>query len=122
MTALGFLPEFQDRIFELFFTTKQDVGTGLGLWVTRGIVDRHGGRIETHPRSAGEPARGTVFSITLPLAGELENAKSSGWSVYLGESLTGIGAYGKCATWKGQCDEERRGGKSCRARQCSVRW
>jgi signal transduction histidine kinase len=53
------------RIFEPFFTTKKDTGTGLGLWVSRGIVQKHGGSIRLRSQSLG-PHRGTVFSIFLP--------------------------------------------------------
>ncbi|MFY9560544.1 MAG: ATP-binding protein [Terriglobales bacterium] len=53
------------RIFEPFYTTKKDMGTGLGLWVSRGIVQRHGGSIRVRSRVDG-PRRGTVFSIFLP--------------------------------------------------------
>lgn len=53
------------HIFEPFFTTKSSVGTGLGLWVTKGIVAKHGGRIRL--RSSTAPGRsGTVFSIFFP--------------------------------------------------------
>jgi signal transduction histidine kinase len=48
-------------IFEPFFTTKGDKGTGIGLWVTKGIVDRVGGRIEVVSSTTG-----TCFSIFLP--------------------------------------------------------
>ena len=52
------------RIFEPFFTTKGENGTGLGLWVASGIVDRAGGSILT--RSRVDPGRhGTCFSIFL---------------------------------------------------------
>jgi two-component system CheB/CheR fusion protein len=53
------------RIFEPFFSTKGENGTGLGLWVASGIVDRSGGSILT--RSSMQPGRrGTCFSIFLP--------------------------------------------------------
>ncbi|MBI3644433.1 MAG: PAS domain S-box protein [Acidobacteriales bacterium] len=55
------------RIFEPFYTTKEDAGTGLGLWVSRGIVEKHGGSIRVRSRSEGRH-RGTVFSIFLPSA------------------------------------------------------
>ena len=53
------------RIFEPFYTTKKEAGTGLGLWVTRGIVKNHGGSIRVRSRIEGQ-SRGTVFSIFLP--------------------------------------------------------
>jgi PAS domain S-box-containing protein len=54
-------------IFEPFFTTKGERGTGLGLWVTRGIVEEHGGRLQL--RSSTAPRHhGTTFRITLPVA------------------------------------------------------
>ncbi|AEU37203.1 CHASE3 domain-containing protein [Granulicella mallensis] len=61
----GILPEHIDRIFEPFYTTKKDVGTGLGLWVTKEIVDRHGGMIHIHPQSK-DGARGAAFKVSLP--------------------------------------------------------
>ncbi|HEV2387428.1 MAG TPA: ATP-binding protein [Candidatus Acidoferrales bacterium] len=64
----GIAPEHLDRIFRPFFTTKTQ-GTGLGLSLTRRIIDQHGGRIDVRSK-AGE---GTEFIIQLPLAGaELE--------------------------------------------------
>lgn len=53
------------QIFEPFYTTKRETGTGLGLWVSRGIVEKHGGSIRVRSRTDGE-ATGTVFSIFLP--------------------------------------------------------
>jgi len=51
------------RMFEPFFTTKGDTGTGLGLWLTKDIIDRHQGLIQV--RNHNHP-RGAVFSIWLP--------------------------------------------------------
>jgi PAS domain S-box-containing protein len=57
------------RVFEPFYTTKGD-GTGLGLWLSEGIVRKHGGQIRV--RSCTGPRRsGTVFSVFLPSAGEV---------------------------------------------------
>ena len=53
------------RIFSPFFTTKLSVGTGLGLWVTRGFVEKQGGSIAFHTRT-GENS-GTVFRVVLPV-------------------------------------------------------
>lgn len=55
----------RNRIFEPFFTTKAEQGTGLGLWITRGIVNKHGGTIRVRSRvEAG--CSGTCFSVFLP--------------------------------------------------------
>jgi len=62
-TGTGILPEHIDRIFEPFFTTKPDVsGTGLGLSVSLGIVQSHGGTIEVK----SEVGRGSTFTVKLP--------------------------------------------------------
>jgi len=54
----------RQRLFSPFFTTKQSIGTGLGLWVTRGIVEKQGGTIRFRT-STGKPS-GTVFRVFLP--------------------------------------------------------
>jgi PAS domain S-box-containing protein len=54
------------HIFEPFYTTKLETGTGLGLWVSRGIVEKHGGTIRVRSRTSGI-STGTVFLIFLPL-------------------------------------------------------
>lgn len=57
--------DVQRRLGEPFFTTKGQRGTGLGLWVTRAIIQRYGGEIQL--RSSVDAKRhGTVFSIFLP--------------------------------------------------------
>jgi signal transduction histidine kinase len=62
----GITPELRQRIFEPFFSTKGEKGTGLGLWVSLGIVEKHGGRIRV--RSSVRPEHcGTVFSVFLPM-------------------------------------------------------
>lgn len=61
--GIGMSPELQARIFDPFFTTKGEHGTGLGLAVSLGIVEGHGGQIEVDSR-VGE---GTRFIIRLPV-------------------------------------------------------
>ena len=53
------------QIFEPFFTTKGTVGTGLGLWVCKQLVDKSGGSIRVRSNTDGE-RRGTTFSVVLP--------------------------------------------------------
>ncbi|HET9698011.1 MAG TPA: ATP-binding protein [Terriglobales bacterium] len=54
------------RIFEPFFTTKGEKGTGLGLWVCQGIIQKHGGFIRMRSSTSSRHS-GTVFSIFLPV-------------------------------------------------------
>jgi two-component system NtrC family sensor kinase len=59
----GIAPDILLQIFEPFLTTKESGrGVGLGLAISRGIVERHNGRIEV----ASELGRGTTFTVTLP--------------------------------------------------------
>jgi signal transduction histidine kinase len=61
----GISEEHRKKLFEPFYTTKQDVGTGLGLWVSQEIVKKHGGSITF--RSSVRPGHsGTVFSVFIP--------------------------------------------------------
>ena len=69
--GVGLSPEELEHIFEPFYTTKSR-GTGLGLSVSYGIVQRHGGHIDVKSVSG----KGTLFSVRLPLA--LTGGKSNG--------------------------------------------
>jgi two-component system NtrC family sensor kinase len=63
-TGCGIPPEHLDKLFDPFFTTKEiGQGTGLGLSVSYGIVERHGGTI----RVQSEVGRGSTFTIWLPI-------------------------------------------------------
>jgi PAS domain S-box-containing protein len=64
-TGEGIKPEMQEHLFEAFQTTKELTGTGLGLWVSKGIVEKHGGRIRTRTRNGD--GHGTVFTVWLPV-------------------------------------------------------
>jgi len=61
-TGVGLSEKEQENIFEPFFTTKA-TGTGLGLSVSYGIIERHGGRIEVQ----SELGKGATFTVYLPL-------------------------------------------------------
>ncbi len=54
------------KIWEPFFTTKQQVGTGLGLWVTKDMVIKNGGRISVRSRQ-DHTATGAVFTVSFPV-------------------------------------------------------
>ena len=60
-TGVGLPPEQADQIFRAFFTTK-DNGTGMGLPISRSIIESHGGRLW----ATGNSARGATFQFTLP--------------------------------------------------------
>jgi signal transduction histidine kinase len=57
-------------LFEPFFTTKKESGTGLGLWVSRGLIEKHGGAISVES-STDKESHGTTFIVTLPVASRL---------------------------------------------------
>lgn len=58
----GIPKQILEKIFRPFYTTKGVVGTGLGLWISQEIVDRHHGRMRVRSREG----KGTVFTIALP--------------------------------------------------------
>jgi PAS domain S-box-containing protein len=70
----GIAPEHASRIFEAFYTTKQGVGTGIGLWVTRELVEKNGGTISF---ASGDLEDGmkTRFELRFPAA---SHAKAEG--------------------------------------------
>jgi signal transduction histidine kinase/HAMP domain-containing protein len=86
----GIAPEHRERIFDLFYTTKER-GTGLGLPLTQQIVVAHGGTI----RCMAEPAGGTTFELRLPwVEGENEPSGPSSTMEAADESAGSAGAPG----------------------------
>ena len=72
-TGAGLPPEQEDKIFDAFFTTKTH-GTGMGLRISRSIIESHGGRLW----AADNPPRGTRFCFTLPASGATGDPVVSG--------------------------------------------
>lgn len=64
-TGSGMTRAVVKNIYEAFFTTKGIGGTGLGLWISAGIVDRHHGSLRVHS-SQNKIRHGTVFTVFLP--------------------------------------------------------
>jgi len=71
----GMSPEVQKKVFIPFFTTKAEVGTGIGLWATKALIEQQGGLLRFRSRQ-GEKS-GTAMSIFLPNA-HPEMASSKG--------------------------------------------
>jgi signal transduction histidine kinase len=61
----GISPPDRQKIFKPFYTTKKDTGTGLGLWLVHGLVEKHHGSLQV--RSGTNPGNTwTAFSVFLP--------------------------------------------------------
>jgi two-component system NtrC family sensor kinase len=73
----GVAPSVRNQIFEPFFSTKSNKGTGLGLWVIRSIVEKYHGSIHFHS-CVGERG-GTSFSVFLPTTKGLEPLEQECW-------------------------------------------
>jgi PAS domain S-box-containing protein len=67
-SAEGMSRKTVKRIFEPFFTTKGESGTGLGLWISSEIVERHRGSLKVRS-SQSSHSHGTVFRLLLPFSG-----------------------------------------------------
>ena len=76
-TGTGILEEHLPRIFEAFFTTRNTIGTGIGLFVAKQLVEGHGGQISV--RTSVDPNNhGTAISVFLPLHTAYEEASKPG--------------------------------------------
>lgn len=62
-TGSGIPGEMLQSVFEPFVSTKGEKGTGLGLWIVKGIMSNHGGKISVRSRLG----KGTIFRIMLPV-------------------------------------------------------
>src|SRR5262249_26982252 len=62
--GVGIPPENEQKLFTPFFSTKGEVGTGLGLWVTKDLIEKKGGSLRF--RSQTETKPGTAFSFFIP--------------------------------------------------------
>jgi hypothetical protein len=60
----GMTEDVRLRVFDQWFTTRSDPGRGLGLWVVRTVLERHGGRVHV----SSKPGAGSRFTLTIPLA------------------------------------------------------
>ncbi len=70
-TGKGIPEEILPKVFDPFFTTKgAEKGTGLGLWITQGIIERHGGTIQL----SSQEEKGTTVEIRLPVQTTLRNS------------------------------------------------
>jgi PAS domain S-box-containing protein len=65
-----------EKVFEPFVTTKEASGTGLGLWISRDIIRRHGGTLRVRSSVAG-PAKGTTMCVFLPIAAAQEGVNAA---------------------------------------------
>ena len=64
------------HIFEPFYTTKKDKGTGLGLWLAYGAVQKHGGWMRVASRTSADSS-GTVFAVFLPDTPAMANSQAA---------------------------------------------
>lgn len=71
--GLGMSPETRDHLFEPFFTTKGDKGSGLGMAIVFGIIERHRGTISVE----STPGRGTSFKLAFPAAEQQASQQAS---------------------------------------------
>ncbi len=70
----GIPPETRNKLFDAFYTTKGERGTGLGLWITSQLVQKHGGFIKFRSRChTPDQKGGTVFSVWLPLVHDFKS-------------------------------------------------
>jgi PAS domain S-box-containing protein len=79
-TGRGITPEAARRLFEPFFTTSSTKGTGLGLWISKGIVQKYNGRISyrSYRHSKG---CATCFRVFIPVSGAFSRVPDAGGEI-----------------------------------------
>jgi signal transduction histidine kinase len=86
-TGAGIRPEHAKHLFEPFFTTKSTKGTGLGLWISKGIIQKYDGKI--HFRSIIFKGRHiTLFRVILPGAGSAVKGREPTYQTLGDETAT----------------------------------
>jgi signal transduction histidine kinase len=78
------------RLFEAFQSDKAEAGNGLGLWICKTIVEKHGGRIHWRSSTEGK-ARGTAFSVLIPLGDPIDEVGQHSPALAAGEEATTAG-------------------------------
>jgi signal transduction histidine kinase len=77
-TGQGIDPEISSRLFSKF-AAKSDAGTGLGLFISKSIVEAHGGKIWAEKNSSSDGKKGAVFTFSIPLSkGEQDEKQTNG--------------------------------------------
>lgn len=74
--GVGISPENKQQLFTPFFTTKREVGTGLGLWITKELIEKKGGSIRFHSRTKNKS--GTTMSLFIPDSRRAASCTTSG--------------------------------------------
>jgi PAS domain S-box-containing protein len=75
-TGAGIRPEDMRRLFQPFFSTKSTKGTGLGLWISKGIIQKYDGRISCRSYRRGDRCI-TCFRIFLPVSSSVNSPASA---------------------------------------------
>ena len=99
-TGKGIRPEDRGRLFQPFFSTKSTKGTGLGLWISQGIVQKHDGRITCRTYRVGD-ASVTCFRVFLPGIATLDQRATIGEDAGNAEYKRMAGSHGSAVVQVG---------------------
>jgi signal transduction histidine kinase len=100
-TGKGIRPEDRSRLFQPFFSTKSTKGTGLGLWISQGIVQKHEGRITCRTFRAGEGSV-TSFRVFLPGTATFDQRTMTGDEAGNAEYKRAAGGHGSSVVQVGK--------------------